>query len=165
MPHLYQLTEQFTGLQLLIDDGDLDAETLADTLDGLNTDLREKAQNVLLFLANLDGDIKAFAAEIKRMTARKKTLQNNHDWLKEYLRSNMIETAITKIECPVFTATLRKAGKKVEIYDEKALPVEYQTLIPASWQINKVQITKDLKDGIDIPGARLIDAKQGLVIK
>jgi len=165
MPHMYELTKQFKGLQELIEEGEMDAETLKDTLDGLNTDLKEKGQDVLHFLANLDGDIKAYDDEIKRMTARKKSLQNHYDWLKEYLRTNMIETGITKIKCPVFTATLRKPGKKVEIVDEKVLPVDYQTLVPASWQINLVQIGKALKAGVDVPGARLVDAKQGLVIK
>ncbi len=165
MPHLYELTAQMQGLQALIDEGELDAETLQDTLEGLGTDLQEKGENVLLFLANLAGDIQAFDAEIKRMTARKKTLQRNHDWMKEYLRTNMIENGIQKIECPVFTATLRKPGKKVEITNEKDLPVEYQTLVPASWTINKVQIGKDLKAGIEIPGAKLVDAKTPITIK
>ena len=143
----------------------MSAVDLADTLEVLTGDLIAKGKDVLLFMANLAGDIAAFDTEIKRMTARKKTMQVNHDWLKEYLRTNMIECAITKIESPVFTAALRKAGKMVEITDEEALPVEYQTLIPASWNINKRQILKDLKAGIEIPGARLIDAKQGLTIK
>ena len=165
MPHMYELTTQMEGLQALIEEGELDAETLQDTLDGLNTDLMEKGQDVLHFLANLDGDIKAFNDEINRMTARKKTLQNHHIWLKEYLRTNMIANDITKIECPVFTATLKKPGKKVEIVNEKDLPVEYQTMVPASWKINLVQIGKDLKAGIKIPGATLVDAKQPILIR
>mgnify|MGYP000375909576 CR=1 FL=1 len=162
---LYELTEQMQGLQALIDDGELDPEILQDTMDGLQTDLMAKGKDVLLFMANLDGDIKAFDAEIKRMTARKKTLVNNHNWLKEYLRHNMADCGITKIESPVFTATLRKAGKVVEITSEKELPTEYQELVPATWKILKAKIAKDLKAGIEIPGARVIDAKQGLVIK
>jgi len=162
---LYELTEQMQGLQALIDEGELDPEILQDTMEGLNTDLMAKGKDVLLFMANLDGDIKAFTDEIKRMTARKKTLVNSHDWLKNYLRLNMIDCGITKIESPVFTATLRKAGKMVEITDEKALPTEYQELVPATWKILKAKIAKDLKADIDIPGARLIDAKRGLTIK
>ncbi|MBU8921809.1 MAG: siphovirus Gp157 family protein [Bacteroidales bacterium] len=164
MPHLYELTDQFKGLQSLIDSGEMSADDLADTIEGLSGDLVAKGCDVLLFMANLAGDIAAFEAEIKRMTARKKTLQNNHNWLKEYLRSNMIECDITKIESPVFTAALRKAGQMVEVYSEKDLPVSYQTMVPASWKINKAQILKDLKADIEIPGARLIDAKQGIVI-
>ncbi len=165
MPHLYELSTQMKGLQLLIDGGEMSADVLADTLQGLTGDLVAKGKDVLLFMANLKGDIEAFDSEIKRLTARKKTLTNNRDWLSNYLRSNMIECTITKIESPVFTATLRKAGKMVEITSEKDLPVSYQTMIPASWTINKKQILKDLKAGVEIPGARMIDAKQGLTIK
>ena len=165
MPHMYELTKQMKGLQELMESGEVSQDDLADTLEGLSGDLMAKGQDVLHFLANLEGDIKAYDDEVKRLAARKKTLVNHHTWLKEYLRTNMIECEITKITCPVFTATLRKPGKKVEIVSEEELPTSYQTLVPASWQINKVQITKDLKAGIDVPGARLVDAKQGLVIK
>ena len=162
---LYELTDQFKGLQALMEDGELDATTLQDTLDGLNTDLKAKGQDVLLFLANLDGDIKAFDDEIKRMTARKKTLVSHHNWLKEYLRSNMIETGITEISCPVFTAKTGKPGKMVEITNESELPMEYQELVPASFKILKKKILDDLKAGVDVPGARLIDSKIPLRIR
>ena len=165
MPHMYELTEQMKGLQSLIENGDMSEEDLADTLEGLSGDLMAKGKDVLLYMANLEGDVKAFDDEIKRMTARKKTLASHHAWLKEYLRTNMIECDITKIESPLFTATLRKPTKMVDITSEADLPVAYQTMIPASWQINKRQILKDLKAGIEIPGAELIDAKQGLTIK
>jgi len=162
---LYELTEQMQGLQSLIDEGELDPVILEDTMEGLQTDLMVKGKDVLLFLANLDGDIKAFDDEIKRMTARKKTLVYSHAWLKDYLRINMIECGISKIESPIFTATLRKATKMVEITDESSLPVEYQQLVPATWKILKQAIAKDLKAGVEIPGATLIDGKQALLIK
>jgi len=165
MTHLYLLTEQMQGLQALIDEGEMDAETLQDTLDGLTTDLQAKGEGVLYVLANLNGNIKAYTDEIKRMTARKKTLENHHNWLKEYLRTNMVDSGITKIECPLFTASLKKAAKMVEITSEKLLPTNYKTLVPASWTVNKAQILNDLKAGIEIPGAGLTDAKQGLTIK
>ena len=162
---LYELSEQMKGLQKLVDSGDMSADDLADTIDGLTGDLMAKGGDVLLFMANLAGDIAAFDSEIKRMAARKKTMQRNHDWLKNYLRKNMIECGITKIDSPVFTATLRKPSKMVEITSEKELPVEYQEMIPASWQIKKAKILKDLKAGIEIPGAKLADSKQGITIK
>ncbi len=165
MPHLYELTEQMKGLQKLIDDGDMSSDDLADTIEGIEGDLQSKGKDVLLFMANLAGDIAAFDSEIKRMTARKKTMQKNHDWLKWYLRTNMAECGITKIESPVFTATLRKPTKIVEVLNEDEIPVEYQTMIPASWKINKVQILKDLKTGKEIPGVKLGEGKAGILIK
>lgn len=165
MPHLYELTDQMKGLQKLIDSGDMSADDLGDTLEGLEGDIVAKGKDVLLFMANLAGDIAAFDSEIQRLTARKKTMQTNHNWLKNYLRENMIECNITKIQSSLFTATLRKPTKMVEITSEKDLPVEYQTMVPASWQINKRQILKDLKAGVDIPGATMVDSKQGITIK
>lgn len=165
MPHLYELTAQMKGLQAMMDEGALDEQTMQDTLEGLETDIREKGEGVLLFIANLDGDIKAYNDEIKRLTDRKRTLDRNREWLVNYLRSNMEELGITKIECPVFTATLRNPVPMVEVYDEKELPMEYQTMVPASFKINKKQILDDLKNKVEIPGARLVDSKRALVIR
>ena len=162
---LYELSEQMQGLQALIEEGEMDAQTLEDTLDGLSADLQEKGEGVMKYLANLSADIQAYADEIKRLTARKKVITNQHDSLKEYLRTNMIKAGITKIESPVFTASLRKPSKMAEVTNEQAIPTEYKTHVPESWKVDKAKILRELKTGADIPGAELVDAKQALTIK
>ncbi len=162
MKHLYELTSQMRGLQSLLESGELSADELADTFEALEGDIQAKGAGALSVLANLQSEASAYDTEIKRMQARKKTILNHHEWLKSYLRDNMIATGITKIESPLFTATLRKPSKVVEVVDSELIPNEYRKL---TITVEKAVIKKALKRGIDIPGCRLIDGKTGIIIK
>ena len=46
MPHLYELSAQMKGLQKLVDSGDMSADDLVDTIDGLTGDLMAKGGDV-----------------------------------------------------------------------------------------------------------------------
>ena len=158
---LYKIAENFSGLMNLSDE--IDAETLADTLAGIEMEFEDKSVNIVRVIQNMS--TAAVDAEIARLTAIKKRIVNRKQWLKDYLRDQMQVCEITEIESDLFTITLRKPSKMVEITSEDDLPVSYQTMVPASWKINKKQILDDLKAGIEIPGAKMIDSKQGLTIK
>lgn len=164
--HLYELSKQHQGLMALIEDGEMDAETLQDTLEGLEGDLTAKGQGTLAVLANLGHSIEAFNAEIKRMQARVKTLKANDTWLREYLRENMVATGITKIESPVFSASVGKPGKVVVIENEDKIPEPWRKVeMVEKVTVDKKQILADLKIGLKIPGCILGDAKAPLRIK
>lgn len=163
--HLYELTEQYRGLQNMIESGTMTMEDLEDTFEGLEGDLVAKGQNTLAVMANLKHQVAAYKAEVARMQARAKSLESNYDWLKNYLRDNMAACEIQKIESPVFSATLGKPGKMVQVEDEKKVPELYRELVPASWKIDKKSIARDLKAGIDVPGCTLIDSKAPLTIR
>jgi len=158
---LYKIAENFNGLMNLSDE--IDAETLTDTLSGIEMEFKDKSVNIVRVIQNMSTI--AVDDEIARLTAIKRRINDRKQWLKTYLRDQMIACGITKIESDLFTITLRKPTKMVEITDEKDLPVEYQEMVPASWKIKKVQILKDLKADVEIPGAKLVDSKQGITIK
>ena len=162
---LYELTEQYIGLSHLIDEGELDAEALQDTLDGLEGDLQAKAEGLLSYVANIGSDVSAIDTEIKRLQARKKVMTNRQDSLREYLRFNMVQGDIKKISCPLFTISLRKPVDVVEI--DGSIPTELLPKEYLNWSvsINKMKIKSDLKAGKDVPGARLVPGKPGLMIK
>ena len=162
--HLYELSDQMQGLMALIEEGELDQDTLDDTLEGIHGLIGDKAQGILAVMANLGASASAYGAEIKRMQARKKTLDNHQSWLKEYLRSNMARCNITKIESDVFTATLGKPGKSVEIVHPEMVPEFYKETV-TEIKIAKAPIAKALKAGDDVPGCRLVDSQAPLTIK
>ena len=155
---LYELTEQYKQLANL----DVEPELLADTIEGIEGEIEIKAENLLSVVSNFGSDIDALDNEIKRLTARKKTIVSRQDWLREYLRSNMEVSGIDKITCPLFTITLRKATQAVQVYDISLLSEDY---IKTTVSPDKVAIKNALKSGIGIPGAELVDGKRGLMIK
>ena len=164
--HLYELTTQMQGLQALIDSGEMAEIDLLDTMEGLQGDIQDKGRGALAVMANLASDSDAYDREIKRMQARKNTIDKNRMWLVDYLRNNMILSGVTKIESDVFSATLRAPTVIVDLVEPSLVPAPYRTEeTVVQVKIDKAMIKKDLKSGKDIPGAKLADGKQALIIR
>ena len=164
MTKLYELSQQLIGLSHLMESGEMDAETLQDTLDGLEGELEQKAEGLLSYVANIGSDVAAVDAEIKRLQARKATKVNQQESLREYLRTNMAVAGIKKITCPLFSVTLSKGKPMVVVDNERLVPKKYKKTIPASTQIIKADLLKGVKKG-SVPGAHLGESKQSLLIK
>ena len=164
MTHLYELTGELAQLEKLDPENENMAEAIAETFNALTAEFNDKAVAIVKVAKNADADIDALDAEIKRLQARKKTIQNFQNGLREYLRSNMEASGISKIECPLFSITLRKPSKVVVIDDEEQIPVDYKE-IKTVVKTDKRRLLADLKDGEDIPGAHIELSKPALIIK
>lgn len=157
---LNDIAQDYVGLL----ESDLEGEQLADCLDSIEDAFEEKGNNIVAVLNTLNGDVSALDNEIKRLQARKKTITNNQERLKEYLRYNMELSGITNIKSPLFSITLGKPTQKAEVVDVAFLPDGY---VNAKVEIKPdlKAILKDLKEGKDIPGAILSEGKSRLLIK
>jgi hypothetical protein len=164
MTALYALTGQFKELEKLSDiDSDM-AEAVENTLEAIQGEFDDKAISIIYVSKNMDADITALDNEIDRLNSRKKVITNRKDSLKDYLRTNMEASEISKISCPLFTITLAKGRDIVQIDDADKLPDDYlktkTTVTPM-----KKEILSDLKAGIEIEGAILVKSKSSLRIK
>ena len=164
MTTLYKLTGQQLELKALVDSDELPANALEDTFQALEGEFNEKAVSVVHVIHNMDSDINAVDVEIKRLTAMKTAMKNKKDNIREYLRSNIEASEITKIECPLFKISLAKGRDVAIIEDEEKLPDD---LIDVSvvTKPNKAEILKLLKAGEEVPGARIEKSKTSLRIK
>lgn len=161
---LYEISQQFAELQKLAEDDESMIEAVSDTMELITADFEEKAQAVVLVAKNMDANITAIDAELKRLTDKKKAIINRTDWLRNYLRNNMESTGISVIECPLFKITLSKPTKQVSVDDESALPDDYVN-VKTVVSPDKRKILADLKAGIEIKGASLVDGTSRLTIK
>ena len=160
MAKLYELTGDMKQLEKL----DIDSETFNDTLDGIMCEFNDKAVAILSFTENIDADISTINEQIKRLQERKKVFENRKNRLREYLLFNMEANGITKIECPYFTASLRKGSESVVIEDEDAIPDEYVT-VEVTQKSDKTAIKRDLKAGKEISGVSLKRGATTIMIK
>lgn len=160
MTKLYELTGNMKELESL----DLDADTMADTLEAISGEFNDKAVAILKFTENMNGDIDAISNEIKRLTDRKKALENRKQRLRNYLFENMEAAGITKIECPYFTATIRKGVEVVEIEDIDLIPPEFVE-IEVKQKADKQAIKRALKAGEEVQGASLKRGNSTIMIK
>jgi hypothetical protein len=152
MATLYELTGQFLEIYNL----ELDEETKLDTLDSIDwqTDYEEKVENYIKVIKNIESDVEARKAEIKRLTELNKADEKKKDHLKETLTISMDLTGHERVDTPLFKVSFRKS-QAVEV-DETVLPESYKV---ATWKPDKKRLKEDLKNGLEIIGASLVERK------
>jgi len=119
MTQLYKLTDQYKELE----SSDFDAQAIKDTLESIECDIKDKAQNIACVNANWQGQIAAIDEQVKRLQAMKKVITNKQNSIKDYLRSNMERLGMKKIECDLFSITLKKPVDVVVIDDDQEVPL------------------------------------------
>jgi len=165
MTALYTITEQFKELAALAENADEDlAIALRDTMEGIEGEFQEKGKAIAMVTLNIDGDLEAIQSQIDRLTERKRVITNRKESLKEYLRTNMEASGITKISHPLFTITCGKGKPIVVIDDEKAIPDDYVS-VNVSSAPDKAAIARAIKEGIEVPGAHTETGKSSISIK
>ena len=155
---LYQLTGQYLELADRLANMDLDAQTVADTIEasGITDEIAVKAQGIELVARTAELHCPAIDTEIERLLALKAQRQRVAAGLREYLKANMEGAGIEKIECPFFKFSIRKNPPAVDLFDPGQLPAEYwYTPKQPEAKPDKEAIKALLKSGKDVPGARL----------
>lgn len=145
-------------------ESDMQGDQLTECLDSIEDSFDEKANNIVKLVSSLSADVDGIDKELKRLQAMKKTITNNQERLKEYLRYNMEATGISKIKHSLFSITLGKPTVTAEIVDIDFLPDNFVST-DVVMKADKKAILKALKDGEDIPGAVLSTGKARLLIK
>lgn len=165
MANLFDIATEYKEKFLELIELDLDEETLNDTLDSISSDFESKALNVSAFFQNVEADIEAMKKAEKNIAERRKAKENKVKRLREYLLNNMIETGITKIECPEFCVSVRKGSKdSVVVYEGDPKKLEGDC-VKVTYTPNKTEIKKRLKAGEVIEGASLKDGAPSLMVK
>ena len=151
MAKLYELSTGYKNIEYLLENGE-DNEELQAVLDSLGEEIEDKAENIAKILKNNEADIKAFKEEEKRLSERRKALENSNKRLKQYLEDNMKMTGKTKFKSGTFSFNIAKNPPSVEITNADIIPDDYKPLIEV---LDKKAILEDLKAGIDIQGVNL----------
>lgn len=158
MTSLYVLTDQYQALMHQLDELDLDAQTIADTIEasGLTDSIQDKAQGVEMVARAATQYVPAIDAEIARLQALKASRERVAQGLRDYLKRNMESMGIDKIECPFFKITIAKNPAAVDIFDPLSLPAVYMVVPePKPAMPDKKAIAAAIKAGQEVPGARM----------
>lgn len=162
---LYELTNDYLNLLALAEDPETDPDVLADTLEGLDGQLEDKADNYAKVIRQIESDVNGLKAEIERLQARKTAAQNNIDRMKANLEQMMIATDKTKFKTELFSFGIQKNPAKV-VMDEpyiENVPEEY--LKYKEPEIDRKKIAEDLKAGKDLEGIAHLEQSESLRIR
>ncbi len=160
---LYALTSQYRALAERLSDMDMDAQTVADTIEstGITDEIAVKAQGIELVARTVEQFNPAIDAEIARLTALRKQRQDKAAALRKYVLDNMIAMEIDKIETPFFKLSVRENPPAVEIYEQGLIPAQYMRQPDTPPAVpDKAAIKEAIKAGEEVPGCKLSRGKK-----
>ena len=165
MSTLYELTEDYMTLLEYAEDPEIDEETLKDTMEAVEGEIEVKAENYAKVIKQLEADTVSLKAEIDRLSARKKTLDNSITRIKKSLEEAMIATGKTKFKTELFSFGIQKNPASLKLADDidfESIPMEF-VIFPEP-TIDKKAVTASIKAGAEYDWAHL-EQSEGLRIR
>ena len=155
MTALYEVVSSYRADLDALNALDLDAQTYADTLDGMQGALQDKLRAVIAYSLDLEIDATGAAAASKRMKERAESLENRVKWLREYALRAMEATGLPEISTDEWAAKVAKKPPAVVIADGIELPAEYvRTTVKT--EPDKAALKAALTAGTVVPGVSLV---------
>lgn len=161
---LYEINQNYAELFDKFENEEITQEELQETGNMLAVELQNKSRNIIGYEKSIELAINAYKEEEKRIAERRKALENKLEKYKEYVKNNMEDMGLQKIETPLGVLSVCKVPAILEVYDENLIPNEYKKE-KVTISIDKNAIKEALKNGQDIQGVKLIDNKTSLRIK
>ena len=145
------------------ENGDLDEQTINDTKESVELLLEEKSEQLELILKELEAKEEKCKEIADFYTKKAKYANEKKKMLKELILEAMQKLGTKKIETTTGTFTIRNNTPSLIIEDENLIPQKFITHI-SSIKIEKNEIKKEIKNGVEIPGVHL-ETTQSLLIK
>ena len=145
------------------ENNELDEKTINDTKESIELLLEEKSEQLELILKELEAkeekckEIADFYAKKAKYSNEKKKI------LKELILGAMQKLDTKKIETATGTFTIRNNTPSLIIDDENLIPQKFTTFVQTK-KIEKNEIKKEIKNGVEIPGVHL-ETTQSLLVK
>ncbi len=147
--------------RLLIEDADIDEQTLADTTEGM-TDLHELLAAIVRGALEDEMFARALKGRLTEMEFRLERYEYRAQKRRELVRDVMLEADIKNLTMPDFTASLRNAPPHVVVIDENLIPQAFWEMRP---HLRKSDLLAVLKDGVEVEGAALSNSGMSLSVR
>lgn len=127
-----------------------------ETIDALEGDIVAKGRGVTAYILELSARVEMVRSHIKLMQKKAKSLEAKEEWLRNYLKTNMEKSGITKIEAVdgTFSASLGKPVASVAVDDLELLPEEF-VRVKIEKSADKIALKKALESGFQTSAAHL----------
>ena len=158
---LYVIAEEHRAMVNRLMELHDDPQIIADTIEGESLPLETKATNVAFAIRNLE----TLAASIKQaeaqMKSRRERVEKHIERVRGYLQYCMEVAGKSKIESPWFELAVKNNPPRVDVYEPALVPEEFMSYPePPAPSPNKKAIAKAIKDGLQVPGARLVSGRR-----
>ncbi|WP_432409778.1 siphovirus Gp157 family protein [Serratia marcescens] len=163
------ISADMSKLQSLLEDSEYDGseltpEMIADTMEGLELQLGDKLDSAFIHVRNLEGQSDTLAAEIKRLTDRKKSFENCAKSIRKYVLACLLASGQGSIKTTANTFTARKGSANVVVDNADLLPdelVTVQTVVAP----DKKAIKEAIENGVEVKGAHIEIGEPSLQVR
>lgn len=159
---LYQISKEAQELASALIEGEFTPE-METALTINQNELQTKAINYGFVIKSIESDISVIDSEIDRLKALKTSRTNAIETMKAKVLEAMNIYGIEKVTSPTLNLAVRLNPESVDLVNEYQIPDQYRKE-KIHITIDKIQIKKDLQDGIEVPGA-VLKRNQRLEIK
>lgn len=143
--------------------GELDDDTIRDTLESLTGDLTEKADSIGKLSKMLTRQAEACNLEATRLKDRAAKLEKRNESILSYLQACMVVADVKRVENSLFNISIRKMPPVVQLDEE---------LLPKKWLVERITYAPDkrgikaaIEAGTDVRGATLVTGREKLYIR
>lgn len=158
MATLNDLMNDWRELKEMALDPEIDADAIADTLEGLEGELEEKADGYADYMDFLKGQVEQIKAEQERLRNRRLTFEAKLERVKDKLESAMRETGKTKFSTALHSFRIQKNPPRVVVDIPDVVPVGFKVVTE---KIDTARLRDYLKDGHVVAWAHL-EQSEGL---
>lgn len=157
---LYQISTEMDQLleEVTASEGELTPELEA-KINQVSTDLVEKTDAVVSWVNSQEDLIelaKKRIAELNDFIAR---TNNKLFRIDGYVEACLKQLGTNKLEGKLYSISKRKPVQVVNVFDETLIPMDFIKIPEPKPAVQKTEIAKALKAGIEVPGARLEESK------
>lgn len=152
MATLYALTGDLLQIQQMIEDG----MDLGDTLESVELEIADKLEGYAMIIKNIQSDIDGLKAEEKRLSERRRSLENSVKRMKEAMSSTLElveddDKGKKRVKTDKFSFNfIERASAIVE--DVNELPINF---VKTEIKADSKALTEYLKSGNEVKGATL----------
>ncbi len=150
------------SVQLLESFGELDDDTLKDTLQGLSNfpDMVEE-----IVRSSLEDEIliEGLKSRMADMSSRLERFQDSNRRKRELACWAMGAGSLDRLKCPDFSVSYRLGSPRLEVTDEKKLPEDF--LVPLPPRVDRTALAAALKAGRQVEGAHLAQGNPHIQVR
>lgn len=158
---IYELSEQFQSLVEAVENEEVSAEAVQDTLESIEVELEEKYDNIGRVVKNYEATAKALKEEEARLAKKRKSIESKIKSIKDYANYNLQAMGKKSIQGDLFKVRIQKSPTSF-IYDEEKIPQDY--FIKQPDKLDKKSVQEDYKNGKKIDGIKEDEPKYHLRI-
>jgi hypothetical protein len=165
MANIYELTADMMKILSMMDDPDLDQQTLKDTMEGIEGAYEDKFDGYAAVIRQLTSYINELEEEKKRIDARKAAFENNVKKMKQIMLASMNATGKTKFKTAKnsFWTQKNKASVVIDAKSVWDIPEDFRRYKDP--EPDKTKIGEAIAAGQDFTGIAHMEQTESVRIK